>query len=335
MNNKIYIGIDLHKRVQTWVVLGEKDNTKLMTRTYPVTREDISRAVSDVVRIGNKDSLYCVLIEPVCGWIWVVKQLRELGMNVQITNPRKIRMIAESLNKTDEGDAYILARLLKTGEVALSYECSPETRKHRSLSRERCFLVNTRASFKTRLESIVTRDGNHAFSPSVRNRTKISVPNSEIKIHQDAIHSMDLIIKQLEQEIADTIQLSPEINRLMTIPGVGRITACTIVAEVGDFRNFKKPENLASFSGLTPKERSSGGKQRLGSITHAGSPYLRYVLIETAMRIRDTEHTASLYSFYKRIKTKSGAMKARVALARKILTIMWYMVNKQQDYVAY
>jgi len=332
MNNKIYIGIDLHKRLQTWVVLGEKDNTKLLTKTYPVTPEDIIRAVSEVKKLGTE---YHALIEPVCGWIWVVKQLRELGIDVSISNPRKIRMIAESLTKTDENDAYTLARLLKTGEVALSYECTQETRKHRSLSRERCFLINVRSSLKCRLESIVTRDGNHTFLKQSKNRTQIIVANNEVKIHQDAIASIDLIVKQVETEIGKTIQVSPDIKRLMTIPGVGHVTASTICAEVGDFKNFKKPDNLASFAGLVPRERSSGGKQRLGSITHAGSPYLRYVLIETAMRIRDTKETLSLYSFYKRIKTKSGAMKARVALARKLLTIIWHMMNKQQDYVAY
>jgi len=332
MENKIYIGIDLHKRCQTWVVLGEKDNTKLLSKTYLVTPESINRAVRDVKKLGDE---IVALVEPVCGWIWVVKQLRELGLEVKISNPRKIRMIAESLQKTDENDAYTLARLLKTGEVALSYECSPETRKHRSLSRQRCFLVNVRSSLKTRLESIVTRDGNHTFLNQAKNRTQIIVPNNEVKIHQNAIDSIDLVIKQVEKEIEKTIQISPEMKRLMTIPGIGHITASIVCAEVGDFKNFKKPENLASYAGLVPRERSSGGKQRLGSITHAGSPYLRYVLIETAMRIRDAKETFSLYAFYKKIKIKSGPMKARVALARKLLTIIWHMMNKQQDYVAY
>lgn len=262
MENKLYIGIDLHKRLQTWVVLGEKDNTKLLTKTYLVTPDAITDAVNQVKKLGNE---YHVLIEPVCGWIWVVKQLRELGMEVSISNPRKIRMIADSLNKTDENDAYVLARLLKTGEVALSYECTPETRKHRSLSRERCFLVNVRSSLKCRLESIVTRDGNHTFINQAKNRTQIIVTNREVKIHQDAITSIDLVIKQVEEEIKKTTQVSPDIKRLMTIPGVGLVTASTICAEVGDFKNFKKPDNLASFAGLVPRERSSGGKQKLGS----------------------------------------------------------------------
>jgi transposase len=332
MNNKIYIGIDLHKRSQTWVVLGE-DGAKLLTRAYPVTPEGILYAVSDAKKLGNE---LVALVEPVCGWIWVVKRLRELGLKVDISNPRKIRMIAESLKKTDENDAYTLARLLKTGEVALSNECDPETRKHRSLARERCFLVNMRASIKTRLESIVTRDGNHTFLSRAKNRTQVIESNSEVKIHHEAIASLDIILKKVEEEMKQSTQiLSPQIKRLMTIPGVGPITASTVCAEVGDFRNFKKPENLASFAGLVPRERSSGGKQKLGGITHAGSSYLRYVLIETALRIRDTKETKVLYDFYFKIKQKSGAMKARVALARKILTIMWYMMKNEQDYVAY
>lgn len=333
MNKKIYIGIDLHKRSQTWVILGEKDNNKLLTRNYAVTPEGIQQACDQAKKFGTHMSAF---IEPVCGWIWVVRQLRSLGVGVHITNPRKIRMIADSLKKTDEEDAYVLAQLLKTGNAYESYECSEETRKHRSLARERCFLVNTRASLKTRLESVVTRDGNHTFSPHLKNRTNISVANDEVKIHTDAISAMDNIIKLVEKQISkNTEYQKEEIGRLLTIPGIGPVTANVIVAEVGDFNRFKKPEHLASFAGLVPRERSSGGKQKLGGITHAGSPYLRYVLVETAMRIRESKNTISLYEFYKRIKQKSGAMKARIALARKILTIIWFMMKNKQNYVAY
>jgi transposase len=333
MNQNVYIGIDLHKRTQTWVVLGEKDNTKLLTKTYPVTPEAIVEACTQTKKFGDN---LIAFIEPVCGWIWVVKQLKALGIEVHISNPRKIRMIADSLKKTDEEDAYVLAVLLKTGNAYESYACDEETRKHRSLARERCFLVNTRASLKTRLESIVTRDGNHTFSPHLKNRTNVSVPNEEVKIHMDAIQAMDVIIKTVEKQISNNNGYKKEeIKRLLTIPGVGPVTANVIVAEVGDFSRFKRPEHLASFAGLVPRERSSGGKQKLGSITHAGSPYLRYVLIETAMRIRDTKDTTSLYGFYTRVKANSGALKARVALARKLLTIIWFMMKHQQEYVAY
>lgn len=313
-------------------MLGEKDNTKLLNRTYLVTPDDITRAFNDVKKFGNK---MVVLIEPVCGWLWVVKQLRDFGMEVHISNPRKIRMIADSLKKTDEGDAFVLARLLKTGEVAESYECNEETRKHRSLCRERCFLVNTRSEFKTRLESIVTRDGNHAFLKQAKNRTQIIVANTEVQIHQEAIKAMDDIIKKVEKEISESNYAKDDVKRLMSIPSIGIVSANVICSEIGDIKNFRSANELASFAGLVPRERSSGGKQKLGSITHAGSRKLRYVLVESAMRVRNTEKTSSLYSFYKRIKDKSGTMKARVALARKLLVIIWYMLTKREDYVAY
>jgi transposase len=331
MDKTIYIGIDLHKRSQTWVVLGEENNTRLQTRTYPVTPEALEQAYTETQKLGTRMK---ALVEPVCGWIWVVTKLRSLGIEVHISNPRKIRMIADSLKKTDEEDAYVLAALLKTDMVYESYECTQETRKHRSLARERCFLVNTRASLKTRLESIVTRDGNHDFSPTLKNRTKISVPNEEIRIHTEAIQALDRIIKDVEGQIRTADYHIEEISRLLTIPGIGPVTANVIVAEVGEWSRFKKPSHLASFAGLVPRERSSGGKQRLGGITHAGSPYLRYVLIEAAMRIRDTKETSALYAFYKNVKTRSGALKARVALARKLLTIMWFMMKNEENYCA-
>lgn len=325
---KLYIGIDLHKRVQTWVIIGESDHHKVSTRTYPVTLEALREAYTHALSFG--DTMYA-LIEPVCGWIWVVRELRSLGIEVHISNPSKIRMIADSLKKNDEEDAYVLAKLLKIGNAYESYECSEATRKHRSLCRERCFLVRLRASLKCRLESVVTRDGNHTFSLQAKNRSNIIVTNDEVKIHQKGIVLLDDLIKEVEKQM---MLSTPDttMKRLMTIPGIGPVTAQIICAEVGDFSLFKKPDHLASFAGLVPKERSSGGKQRLGHITHAGSSYLRFALIESAMRIRDTKETATLYSFYTRIKDKGGAMKARVALARKLLVIMWHMIKKEQDY---
>lgn len=118
----------------------------------------------------------------------------------------------------------------------------------------------------------------------------------------------------------------------MTLPGVGIVTAVSMWAEVGDYARFSTPEKLCAFAGLVPTERSSGGVQKLGRITKAGSPILRYLLVEAAMRIRDAEKSNVLYQFYKTIKTTRGAMRARVALARKILTISWYMVKKNEPY---
>jgi transposase len=142
---------------------------------------------------------------------------------------------------------------------------------------------------------------------------------------------MSAYIKELDAEVARYAK-EPIPTLLMTIPGVGAVTAVSIWAEVGDFSRFPSAEKLCAFSGLVPTERSSGGVQRFGHITRAGSTILRYVLVEVAMRVRDTDKSAVLYSFYKTVKEKRGAMRARVALARKILSIAWHMVKKSERY---
>ena len=122
------------------------------------------------------------------------------------------------------------------------------------------------------------------------------------------------------------------VKLLMSMPAVGPITALTVMAEVGDFARFPTAEKLTKFAGLTPRQRSSGGMIKFGSITHQGSPLLRTVLVETAMRIREGS-TPELFAFIARITPTSGAKRARVALARKMLAIMWTIVKNNTPYV--
>jgi transposase len=330
---KIYIGIDLHKVSQTWVGIGEKSNEKLFSKEFPVTPEGVSEAVDFVKKYEGELS---VALEPCCGWMWVYEKLRENGFDVHITNPRKVRAIADSLQKTDENDAYTLALLLRTGMMYESRVLGEETKKLRALVRERSFFVRERATIKCRLEGIVTREGRHLIEGSLSSKKgteNILATNvEEWKTHVGVIEDLTKHINILEKTLVAKAREMPICKLLQTIPGVGPITALTISGEVGDFGNFKRPEQLAAFAGLVPTERSSGGVKRLGHITHAGSKNLRYVLVEAAMHIRDNDKSRVLFDFYKKVKESSGAMRARVALARKILTISWYMVTRNESY---
>lgn len=327
-----YIGIDLHKRTQTWVALAENGKDTLFTREFPVTPEGVQSGIKLSQQCGSK---IVAAIEPTCGWMWVVPLLRSCGIEVHISNPRKVKAIADSLQKTDENDATILAQLVRTGIMQESSEASPETQKLRALIRERVFLVRTRAGMKCRLEGIVTRNGRHRIAGSLATQqgkdALIQSGEAEWKRSLDAIDAMTTLIMPLDKEIARYAKEKIP-TLVMTLPGVGAVTAVSVWAEVGDYALFATPEKLCAFAGLVPTERSSGGVQRLGHITRAGSSILRYVLVEAAMRIRDTDKSSVLYSFYKNIKATRGAMRARVALARKILTISWHMVKKGEPY---
>jgi len=328
-----HIGIDLHKRTQTWVALSEDGQSKLFTRTFPVTPEGVRAGIHLAKSIGSEKLV--VAVEPVCGWVWVVALLREAGLEVHISNPRKVKAIADSLQKTDENDAHVLARLCRTGLMYESVEVPPEMQKLRSLVRERSFFIRTRAGMKCRLEGVVTRSGRHVIKGSLSTKQGteaiIASDEQEWKRSLESIADMSIYIKELDTEVARHAK-APIPTLLMSIPGVGPVTAVSIWAEVGDFSRFSSPEKLCAFAGIVPTERSSGGVQRLGHITRAGSTILRYILVEAAMRVRNTEKSTVLYEFYKTVKEKRGAMRARVALARKILSISWYMVKKGEQY---
>ena len=328
-----HIGIDLHKRTQTWVALSEDGQSKLFTRTFPVTPEGVRAGVCLAQSIGSEKLV--VAIEPVCGWMWVVALLREAGFEVHISNPRKVKAIADSLQKTDENDAHTLALLSRTGLMYESIEVSPEMQKLRSLVRERSFFIRTRASMKCRFEGVVTRSGRHLIPGSLTTQKGteriIASGDQEWKRSLESIADMSTYIKELDAEVARHAK-APVPTLLMSIPGVGPVTAVSIWAEVGDFSRFSSADKLCAFAGLVPTERSSGGVQRLGHITRAGSTILRYILVEAAMRIRDTGKSTVLCAFYKTVKEKRGAMRARVALARKMLSVSWYLVKHGERY---
>lgn len=326
-----YIGIDLHKRVQTWAVYPQEGDTPSIINNISVTPEHINCALNKV-RALFPDTRLHVAIEPVCGWLWVVAQLRDAGCDVHVVNPRKTKLVSESTQKTDKKDAAVLARLLRSGMLYESAEVSEEIRALRNLIRERVFVVKMRSEVKCRLESIVTRSGRHTIAhtlSSKKGKACLSAGEAEWQRTNALIEDLDAHVATLNTVIAKHAH-SKEVQLLMTLPGVGPITAVSIIAEVGDFRRFKKPAQLCAFAGLVPTERSSGGVQKLGSITHAGSKILRFVLVEAAMRVRE-KHT-KLYTFYDRIAQKRGKMRARVALSRKILETGWYMIQKNEPY---
>ncbi len=327
-----YIGIDLHKRTKTWVALAENGKDRVFTREFPATPEGVKEGVAMSKQCGAN---IVAAIEPTCGWMWVVPMLRSCGIEVHVGNPRKVKAIADSLQKNDENDATMLARLCRTGMMHESRELSPEMHTVRALVRERVFLVRVRAGMKCRLEGIVTRSGRHRIEGSLGTKKgKVALMEGgepEWKRSLDAIADIGKYVARLDREIARYAKEKIP-TLLMTLPGVGAVTAVSGWAEVGDFTQFPSDAKLCAFAGLVPTERSSGGVQRLGHITRAGSPILRYVLVEAAMRVRDTEENEVLHAWCKKLKTTRGAMRARVALARKLLTISWHMVKKNERY---
>jgi transposase len=139
-------------------------------------------------------------------------------------------------------------------------------------------------------------------------------------------------ITELEKVIAHRSASKKEVAILSSIPGMGRgFTAMSLACRVGNVERFPRAHSLANYWGLTPSCRNSGeSDQRLGRITKAGSPTARWLLAQLAHKVLRKD--ARLREWFKRIKRRRGAGVARVAVMRKLATIIWHMLRKQKTY---
>ena len=133
--------------------------------------------------------------------------------------------------------------------------------------------------------------------------------------------------------ISDQIFSRNEDMRIaLSMPGMGFVSASTILAEIGDFRDFSSPNKLDAYCGLVPSVYQSAGKLINGHITKHGSPHVRSMIIEVAHTIIRTKRNSRFKKFFLRIKARRGAKIGVVALARKVLCILYHLLISQETY---
>ena len=123
-----------------------------------------------------------------------------------------------------------------------------------------------------------------------------------------------------------------DLKIVLSVPGMGLISAATILAEMGDFRDFPSADKMAMYFGIVPSVYQSAGKLRTGKITKLGSKHMRRILVEVAHAISRTKKSTRLKRFYLRVLAKSSKKAATVALARKVLCILYHLLVKREDY---
>jgi transposase len=160
------------------------------------------------------------------------------------------------------------------------------------------------------------------------------LPEDERDTINAALRQIDFLneeITALERQLARFAIDSDEARRLMTVPGVGLITAAAFLAQVGEISRFRDPRHLVGYLGLDPRVRPSGATAaRTDRISKEGSALVRQVLVEAA-------HTAvrspgPLRAFFERVRGRRGHSVAIVAVARKMCTLFWHLLTNEQDY---
>lgn len=323
-----HVGLDVHKKVCHATLMDERGEI-LKEEKFENSRKGFEEFFDgiDDARVAMEAS-YC--------WQPTYEWLENEGHEVRLAHPLKTRIIAEARVKTDKTDSRALAHLLRLGWLPTSYVPPREIRELRDLVRLRTYLVMVRTMFKNKIHAELAKRWIEARHPFTK--------QGKGQLRELGILSVDhclAVMETLDERIAELTKLvkrraseSEETKLLMTIPGVGYFSALAILAEIGDVRRFPDKEKLCSYAGLVPSVHQSGGTRRLGHITKQGNRLLRWTLQQCVWaHIRYAEDTR-LTRFFWRIARKKGKQKAAVAVARKLLVVIYHMLTRQEEFRA-
>jgi transposase len=174
-----------------------------------------------------------------------------------------------------------------------------------------------------------------AKKDEIRATIQANISQEQAFLIRSLLSSIDAVagqIAEIDVKVSELFSRKDDLRIAMSMPGMGAISASSILAEIGDYNNFDSPNKLAAYFGIVPSVYQSAGKQINGHITKHGSPHIRRMLVEVAHAIARTKSNSKLKRFFLRIKARRGSKIALVALARKILCILYHLLIKKETY---
>ena len=335
-----YIAFDSHKRY-TWV-----DREDHSTRKNSCHRlEHAPGAVREY--LNGCEPGTAVAVEATGNWYWIIDEIEQAGLQPRLVHPRKAKLMMGLTNKTDKLDAQGLNRLQRNGTLPTVWIPPGPLRDLRELTRTRLVLVAQRTRLKNRLSATLAKYGTPASECSdpygKRGRAELDkhlqgLPEQTRWVSGQLLAQLDFVSaqgKQLEQRLQELVEVTPEMQWLLTLPGVGVILAATIALEIGEVERFPSAMHLASYSGTTPRVHASGGKVRYGPLRADVNRYLKWAFAEAANSVAvnhlrcPERHVSQLY---RRLRQKKGHPKAIGAVARHLAEAAFHVLRGKQMY---
>jgi transposase len=335
------IGVDLHKTQFT--VCIRKDGIEKFSE-YPTTDAGYSAFQAHLIRYGEPIRLG---VESTGNTRYFKNRMEEIGAEVVTINTLKFKVVNESVKKTDKHDAATIAEFLEKDMLPESRLCSQVSEELRRLLKARTALVQTKVVIKNQIHALLVSLGMEDKKASLqskrgRQRALDTLQDSPLGAHGlvaqslfDTIDQLDVSVKSIEKELEKLTAGDAVVELLQTIPGCGKISAWTIRAYTDDIKRFATPQKYASFSGMAPWVQNSNETVRHGRITKRGPVELRTAFVQVVMGMRRAKKQTGnwrLMTRYERLKANKGSGKSIIATARKVSTIVWHMLNKNEAF---
>ena len=327
----VLIGSDFHPSWQqvSWLDrrTGETGDAKLVHEAGAA--EKFYRQFPAGSRVGMEATGNCQ---------WFVELLNRLGHELWVGDAAKIRASDDRQQKHDKRDARLLLRLLAEERFPRIWTPSREEKDLRQLLIHRYKLVGVRTQVKNGLQHLAMNQGllrKRRLWSAAGQKALCELPLASwaSQRREDLLKmktELDCQIALLDQAVLEAAEKNEKAKLLMTQPGVGPITAMAFVLTLGDVSRFPRGKQVASYLGLIPREYSSGGHQRLGSISKQGSRFLRMLLVEAA-QVAVRCDPGFRREYLHRCHTKAKGV-AKVAAARKLAIRLYWMLRTNTGY---
>ncbi|MFZ1009100.1 MAG: IS110 family transposase [Candidatus Sulfotelmatobacter sp.] len=324
-----HLGIDLHR--YTVVIAAMNDAGEVR----PAVRFECSRA-DEIQAYCQQFCPFRAVIEATSTYRWLYMLLSPIG-TVLLAHPFRLRAMVQRRSKTDRLDAMLLAQLLRINQIPLAYVPSQRYQTLRETTRQRCRLTSAQTQAKQALRWLLARHNLQApykcpFGPRglywFRRMDFGPVDNPIRDELLERLQHFDRQLAAMDARLEELRPQYPEAAVLTELYGIGLFSALMMIAEFGDVSRFRRAKQAGAYTGLTPRVEQSGSHCYVGHISRQGSPWLRWVLLEAAMKI--IHHDIGLANFYTRIRKRSSAKIARVATARKLAEICWKRLFRWQ-----
>jgi transposase len=335
-----YIAFDAHKRY-TWV--ERQDHSTGTSRGHRL--EHAPGAVRKYLA-GSAPGTG-VAVEATGNWYWIIDEIEQAGMRPLLVHPWKAKMMMGLTNKTDKLDAQGLNRLQRNGTLPTVWIPPGGLRDLRELTRTRVVFVRQRTRLKNRISATLAKYGVPASESSdpygKRGRAELQknlerLPEQTRWVSEQLLAQLDFVegqVRQLEQRLEELVEVTPEMQLLMSMPGIGVILATTVALEIGEVQRFPSAGHLASYAGTTPRVHASGGKVRYGALRADVNRYLKWAFAEAAnsvavnhLRCPD-RHVSQLY---RRLRGRKGHAKAIGAVARHLAEAAFHVLQRKEIY---
>jgi transposase len=326
---RVFVGLDYHVDFVQVCVMNRKGKI-LRNRKAANDWQAIAAMVAEMGRVAS------AAIEACSGAAHLTDELiHNAHWPLQLSHPGYVARMKQSPDKTDFSDAQLLADLSRVGYIPKVWLAPPEVRELRRLLRFRQQLADQRRNVKLRIGALLRehRVAQPAANPWTR-RWRIWLEALELPAETQWIigrqlrrfDAVNLDIAAAESRLAKLAERDRLLQFLLTLSGIGLVTAVTLRAEIGRFDRFHNGKQLSRFCGLSPRNASSGNRQADAGLIRAGNPQLRAVIVQAAHRLKRYDPRWSALAMRLRRRGKSGSLIA-AAIANRWMRSLYHQVQ--------